>query len=809
MQFSESWLRTFVNPELDTEALSHQLTMAGLEVEEVRPVAPPFDKIVVAQVLSVTKHPDADRLNVCQVDVGGVTPLQIVCGAPNVREGIKVPCALVGAVLPPAESGGKPLQIKLGKLRGVESQGMLCSARELKLSEEHGGLLLLPEDASVGMCIRQYLDLDDHIFVIKLTPNKADCLSVYGVAREVAALTGAPLRQLESQAAAAVLQEVVPVTISAPDLCGRFAGRVIRGVNAKAPTPDWMVRRLERAGQRSISALVDISNYVMLESGQPSHVFDLDKIQGPLEIRWARQGETLTLLNGNTVTLDEKIGVLAAGPSVESLAGIMGGEATAVSLETQNLYLEAAFWWPQAIQGRARRYNFSTDAAHRFERGVDFSVTVTQLERITQLILDICGGQAGPVDDRIVNVPQRAAVRMRVSRAARIIGVPISSTDIAQIFIRLGLPFNQEEDVFLVTPPSYRFDLEIEEDLIEEVARIYGFERIPAHPPVAVQAIRAQKEGVRSVHTIRHMLAARDYQEVVNFGFVEDGWETDLAGNTQAIRLLNPIASQMAVMRSSLFGSLLANVCYNLNRKAGRVRVFEIGRVFLRDADMVASGLDVAGYRQPQMVGAIAYGPVAEEQWGVTSKAVDFFDVKGDVQALLGAIDARFIKATHPALHPGRSAKIVVQDRLVGWMGELHPQWQQKYALPQAPIMFEVELETVRQVGLPVYAEISRFPQVTRDIALVVKQTVAVQDLQDAMHAACRVSDAGRIVQSIVLFDEFRPKTGASSLAIDEKSLAFRITMQDTGATLQDDVVDAAVKQLLAVVSTKFLARLR
>lgn len=426
MQFSESWLRTFANPaKISTDVLSHTLTMAGLEVEEVGPVAPPFNKIVVASVLATERHPNADRLNVCQVDAGTGETLQIVCGAPNVKPGIKVPCALVGAVLPPAEADGKPFEIKVGKLRGVDSYGMLCSARELKLSEDHGGLMILPEDAPVGQDIRQYLDLDDQVFTIKLTPNKADCLSIHGVAREVSALTGAELVLPDMTPVAVTLQDKLPVRISAPDLCGRFSGRIIRGVNARAATPAWMVQRLERSGQRSVSALVDISNYVMLELGRPSHVFDLDKIHGGLDVRWGRKGEQLKLLNGNTVEVDEQVGVISDDKEIESLAGIMGGDSTAVSLDTTNIYLEAAFWWPNAIQGRARRYNFSTDAAHRFERGVDYATTVEHIERISALILQICGGQAGPVDDQIVNLPQRQPVKLRVARAEHVLGIEL------------------------------------------------------------------------------------------------------------------------------------------------------------------------------------------------------------------------------------------------------------------------------------------------------------------------------------------------------------------------------------------------
>ncbi|BDC37706.1 phenylalanine--tRNA ligase subunit beta [Paraburkholderia terrae] len=809
MQFPESWLRTFVDPQLTTDELSHALTMAGLEVEDLRPAAPPTSKIVVGRVLEVVKHPDADKLNVCQVDAGTGATLNIVCGAPNVSPGIKVPVALVGAQLPPAEEGGAPFEIKLSKLRGVQSEGMLCSARELKLSEDHSGLLILPEDTPIGQDIRETLNLDDTVFEIKLTPNKADCLSVFGVARETAAITGAPLRPLDIKPAEVKLNETLPVKISAPDLCGRFSGRVIRGVNARAKSPAWMVERLERSGQRSISALVDISNYVMLELGRPSHVFDLDKIHGSMDVRWGKPGESLKLLNGNTVEVDETVGVIADDHHIESLAGIMGGDSTAVTLDTTHIYLEAAFWWPDSIRGRSRRYNFSTDAGHRFERGVDYSTTVDHIERITQLILDICGGEAGPVDDQIVNVPKREPVKMRVARANRIIGVAISADEIAQIFTRLGLPFDRQGDDFLVTPPPYRFDIEIEEDLIEEVARIYGFEKIPANPPVARSEMRRTNETQRSVHTLRHALAARDYAETVNFSFVDAEWEQDFAGNDKPVRLLNPIASQLSVMRTTLFGSLINVLRHNLNRRADRIRVFEAGRVFLPDASIKAGELAVEGFAQPKMFGALAYGPVVEEQWGAQTRAVDFFDVKGDLEALLAPAVARFVKAEHPALHPGRSARIEIDGRAIGWIGELHPRWMQKYDLPHAPILFEVEAEALMQRALPTPTEVSKFPPVRRDIAIVVDQKIEVQALFDEMQKALS-DEACKTIQRVALFDEFRAKSNTSGgLAVHEKSLAFRVTLQDTGGTLQDETVDLAIQTLVDRLARVYGARLR
>jgi phenylalanyl-tRNA synthetase beta chain len=809
MQFPESWLRTFVDPQLTTEQLSHALTMAGLEVESLRPAAPPTSKIVVGRVLEVVKHPDADKLNVCQVDAGTGSVLNIVCGAPNVAPGIKVPVALVGAQLPPAEEGGAPFMIKLSKLRGVQSEGMLCSARELKLSEDHSGLMILPEDTPIGQDIRETLRLDDTIFEIKLTPNKADCLSVFGIARETAAITGAPLKAPAIDPVAVKLTDRLPVKIAAPDLCGRFSGRVIRGVNARAQTPQWMVERLERSGQRSISALVDISNYVMLELGRPSHVFDLDKIHGGIEVRWGRRGESLKLLNGNTIELDDTVGVIADDRLVESLAGIMGGDSTAVTLDTTNVYLEAAFWWPDSIRGRARKYNFSTDAAHRFERGVDYETTVQHIERITALILEVCGGEAGPVDDQVVNLPRRTPVTMRVARAQRVIGVDIEADKMAWIFTQLGLEYTFDGEIFAVTPPSYRFDIEIEEDLIEEVARIYGFEKIPARPPVAKNEMRATNEMRRSIHSLRHALAARDYAETINFSFVDESWERDFAGNASPIRVVNPIASQLSVMRTTLFGSLISVLRHNLNRRADRVRVFEAGRVFLRDSSIAASEMTIEGYAQPKRIGALAYGPAAEEQWGISTRPVDFFDVKRDVEALFAPRVARFVKAEHPALHPGRSARIELDGLSVGWIGELHPRWMQQYDLPHAPILFEVDAEALMSRVVHAPTDVSKYPPVRRDIAVVVDQNVEVQALLDEMQKAL-TEDACKFVQRVALFDEFRAKSSTSGgMAAHEKSLAFRVTLQDTGGTLQDETVDLAVKTLVDRLARVYGARLR
>lgn len=804
MQFSESWLRTLVNPSLSSEALAHTLTMAGLEVEETASAAPAFSGVVVARITDIAPHPDADKLRVCQVDDGSGVALQIVCGAPNAAAGLTIPLARVGAELP----GG--MKIGVAKMRGVQSSGMLCSARELGLSQEHDGLMVLPDTMVPGTSIRDALDLDDTIFTVKLTPNRADCLSLLGMAREVAALTGAPLAAHDFSPVAVGLDERVAVEVQAPDLCGRFAGRVVRGVNARAATPGWMKTRLERAGQRSVSALVDISNYVMLELGRPTHVFDLDRVSGGLTVRWAKTGESLKLLNGQTVALTPDVGVIAAGDVVESLAGIMGGDSSAVTLDTQNVYIEAAFWWPEAIAGRARRFKFSSEASHRFERGVDFQDVTEHLEYITRLIQDICGGQAGPVDDLIVNLPERKPVAMRAARCRRVLGIDVSDEEIGNIFSLLGLSFTREDDAFVVQPPSFRFDIQIEEDLIEEIARVYGFERIPDVPPVARAKMLAQPEALRGPHAVRRIVAAQDYQEVVNFSFVESDWERDLAGNDSPIALQNPIASQLAVMRSSLIGGLIANIRHNANRKQARVRVFELGRVFKRNAAVADGDLTVRGVEQPQMLAGAAWGSALEEQWGAPSRNVDFFDVKMDVLALFGARagDVRFDAAEHPALHPGRSARVSFAGQPIGWLGELHPRWAQQAELNQAPVVFELAFDAVACARMPEVREISRQPVVQRDLALWVDAEVTVQSMFDTVTATIAKDPSLSVVQDVRLFDVWRDKQDASE-APREKSLALRFWLQDNEKTLDDTRVDACMATLRDALVASHGARQR
>ena len=808
MQFPESWLRSFCNPPISSQELADKLTMAGLEVEELAPVAPPFTGIVVGRILSAEQHPNADRLRVCRVDVGQAEPLSIVCGAPNARVGIKVPCATVGAELPPGEDG-KPFKIKLGKLRGVESQGMLCSAKELQISEESGGLLELADDAVIGRNVREQLALDDMLFTLKLTPNLAHCLSVYGIAREVSALTGTPLLQPEFPAVTATLKDRLPVDVQAKDLCGRFSGRVVRGVNTRVQTPAWMVDRLARCGQRSVSPLVDISNYVMFELGRPSHIFDLDKIHGGLQVRWGKPGEQLKLLNGNTVSVDGEVGVIADDQAVESLAGIMGGDATAVSDDTTNIFVEAAFWWPKAIAGRSRRFNFSTDAGHRFERGVDPSTTVEHVERITQLVLDICGGEAGPLDDQTLALPEGKPVTLRVARAAKVIGMPLTQAQCADALRCLGLVVSEGEGTVTVAPPAFRFDLQIEEDLIEEVARIIGYERLPHTPPLAPITPKLRTESQRGPFAVRRQLAQLGYQETINYSFVEARWEQELAGNADPVKLQNPIASQMSVMRSSLLGSLIAALKFNLDRKAERVRLFELGRVFFKDASVQDSDTTVAGFHQPMRVAGVAYGPADGIQWGVAARVSDFFDAKGDVQALLAPLKPEFRVDAHPAMHPGRCAAVWLSGRCVGHVGELHPKWRQGYDLAQAPVMFELALDAVLARDLPAFQAVSRFQPAERDLAIVVKESVTHESVMDAIKSA-----DSELLRDALLFDVYRPKKAADGstsggLAADEKSLAVRLYFSRADATLTDTEIDAVVKRALAQLEQQVSARLR
>ena len=784
MKFSENWLRTWVNPELSSEELAHTLTMAGLEVESLEAVAPAFSNVVVAEVLEVVKHPNADRLNVCQVNVGEAQPLTIVCGAANVSAGVKVPCARIGAMLP------GNFAIKQAKVRNVESFGMLCSQKELGLAEESQGLWLLPSDAPVGKMLREYLELNDKLFTLKLTPNRSDCSGMVGIAREVAALTGSALKPLDIQTQPITLSEQLPVHVADTRACSLYCGRLVRGVNAAAPTPVWMLRRMERGGLRGISAVVYITNYVMLEMGQPLHAFDLAKLSGGIKVRKARNGEMLTLLNEQEVKLDEEVLVIADDAKALAMAGIMGGQGSGVETATRDVFLESAFFHPDAIAGKARCFGLATDSSFRFERGVDFVTTRLALERATQLMLEICGGNAGAITEARGELPKRDAIALRRSRVARVLGISLDNTQIADILKRLQFEFTANGDDFRVMPPSFRFDLSIEADLIEELARLHGYDNIPALAPQAALTMLPYSELQRPLSRIQQILVSRDYQEIVSYAFVEEQVERELCGNVIPVALQNPIASNLAVMRSSLIGGLTGALRFNLNRNQARVRLFETGACFAK----------VNGeYVQSRRLSGLAYGAALPEQWGTAAKPVDFYDVKADVEALFAPQTLRFVAAAHPALHPGRSAQISCNGQVVGWIGELHPQWQKRYDLAQAAVWFEVELDALVQAKVPHMNEIAKFLPVRRDLAVVVDDTVTAQALLDAMMA---VSVPG--VAQISLFDVYRGK----GVEQGKKSLAFRVLLQDTQKTLTDSEIETSIAFLVDIMQ-KHGAQLR
>ncbi len=796
MQFSENWLRAFVNPSLDSEALGYLMTMAGLEVEETNPVAPPFSGVVVARIIEAEKHPNADKLKLCKVDIGADEPLQIVCGAPNAAAGMKVPCAKVGAVLP------GDFVIKEAKLRGVESFGMLCSARELGLSEDHGGLLALEEDAPIGMDIREYLDLDDTCFVIKLTPNRADCLSLTGVAREVAALTGAPLTPAPLLLIPPANDARRDIVLDAPEQCPRYCGRIISGVNARAQTPGWMKDRLKRSGLRPIHALVDITNYVMLELGQPLHAFDNAHLSGAIHVRLPRPGDELRLLNEQRVKPAPNTLLIADEARALALAGIMGGEEGSVTLDTTEVFLESAFFAPEAITGRARAVGFTSDASHRFERGVDFQLQRPAIERATQLILEICGGVPGSVEEARSDehLPRREEVALRPARVRQVLGIELNTETMRSLLEREHLTVRDLMAELRVTPPSFRFDIETEEDLIEEIARLHGYDNIPALAPRGNLVMLASTESARTNWDVRHCLAGRGFQEVVNYSFVDSAWERDFCANDAPIRLANPIASQMDVMRSSLIPGLVSNLVTNRKRQQNRVRIFEWGRCFNYAKTGDGAGDDVPGFHQPRRLAALAAGTALPEQWGEAARAVDFFDLKGDLEALFAPRALTFAPVSVPALHPGRAASVFLDGRDIGVIGEIHPVWVQRFELGSAPVVFEIELDAALSTLCPTTCEISRMPAVLRDLALVVPADVSAERVLNALREAAPVT-----VREIVLFDVYQGKGIESGC----KSLAFRISMQDTQRTLEDAEVDEAISGLLRHVERTVEGRLR
>lgn len=789
MKFSENWLRTWVNPSLHGADFVHKLTMSGLEVEGRERFTPNFDTVVVARVVEVAQHPNADRLKVCKVDAGIGELLQIVCGASNVVADALVPCALIGAKV-------GELSIKRASLRGVESSGMLCSAQELGLSTDAAGLLLLPNDAPIGKPIADFLQLNDTTTTLKLTPNRGDCLSIVGLAREVGALTGAPVQVQPFQNVAVTLSDNRAVAIADGAACALYCGRVIRLANPNASTPMWMKARLERAGLRPISAVVDVTNYVMLEWGQPLHAFDDDKFSGPIEVRFARAGESLRLLNQQEVQLHPDLVVITDSSGVVALGGVMGGEESSVTTTTRNIFLEAAFFPPAAIAGRARRLGLNSDAAYRFERGVDFGITALALERATQLVIEICGGAVGPVTRAAADLPVRPAVLLRPSRIERVLGTKIDVSTAMKVLTDLGCVCKSVNDGLMVTPPSHRFDLSIEVDFIEEIARVVGYDEIPATPQVSQAVLLPQPQGQRTVAGITRHFADRDYQEILSYSFVSADWEKDFSSTNNPIQIRNPIAEQMGVMRTTLLVGLVETLKFNLNRQQERVRLFEIGRCFL-PGDAANDDFEVM---QPRRIGGLSYGNRYEEQWGEKARLVDYFDVKADLEAVFHYAKLRFKKIANSALHPGRSAAVCLGERMLGYLGELHPRLCQQYDLASAPIVFELDLDPILASAIAQYREVSKFPAVRRDIAVVVDDDIPSQQLIDAL-----VNAAPSAVRRIELFDQYR----GENLGNGKKSLAFRVVMNDTEKTLTEEEIEKIDQLLKQTLVSLHQAQLR
>jgi len=790
MKFSEAWLREWVNPAVDTDTLAEQLTMAGLEVDSVAGASGEFSGVVVAQVKAVEKHPDADKLNVCQVDGGSGEDLQIVCGAANVRPGLKVPLATIGAVLP------GDFKIKKSKLRGVESFGMLCSEKELGLAEQAEGLLELPADAPVGADIRDYLQLDDQCIEIDLTPNRSDCLSVAGVARELGTLNQCDVTPVEIAPVDAVIDATFPIEVQAPEACPRYLGRVIRDVNVQAETPLWMVERLRRSGIRSLGPAVDVTNYVMLELGQPMHAFDLDSLQGGIQVRMAQPGEKITLLDGKEICATDDTLLIADGARPLALAGIMGGENSGVSDETRQLFLECAYFSPTAIAGRARDFGLHTDSSHRFERGVDAELQARAMERATRLLLDICGGQPGPVTEKasVAWLPAPAPILLRPQRIERMLGIRFAPSEVEDILSRLGMRVAADGDDWQVTPPSFRVDIAIEADLIEELIRVHGYNNIPRTMPRYQPNMKPRSEAELQLQQVKNTMVERGYYEAISYSFVDPAWQRAIDPDIAPVALANPLSAELSVMRTSLWPGLLKAVQYNLNRQQPRLRLFETGLTFIQG--------DQGLIQRPRIAAALC-GELQAEQWGEPARKVDFFDAKGDVEAILalGGLDnVSFEPASHAALHPGQTAKIVKNGREIGWIGALHPQTQQDLDIDPTVYVYELDQQAVLESQVPVFTPLSKFPEVRRDIALLVSLETPVAALFDAIRQA-----SSEVMQEILLFDVYTGKGIDNGL----KSVALGLILQGFSRTLTDDDVDKELQKIVTALKQDFGATLR
>ncbi|QYJ73758.1 phenylalanine--tRNA ligase subunit beta [Shewanella sp. FJAT-52076] len=794
MKFSESWLREWVNPAISREDLSHQITMAGLEVDGVDAVAADFSGVFVGEVVECGQHPDADKLRVTKVNVGGDTLLDIVCGAPNCRLGLKVAVATVGAVLP------GDFKIKKAKLRGQPSEGMLCSYSELGIDIESDGIIELPLDAPIGTDIREYLDLNDAVIDVDLTSNRADCLGMAGLAREVGVLNRAEVTEPSWAPVTASIADTIDIQLSAPAACPRYLGRIVRNVNVKAPTPEWMKEKLRRSGIRSIDPIVDITNYVLIEFGQPMHAFDLAKIDGKIEVRLGNGEEKLTLLDGSEITVPSDTLVIADNTKPLALAGVFGGEFSGVGETTQDILLECAFFAPLAIMGKARKLGLHTDSSHRFERGVDPELQHKVIDRATRLVLDICGGEAGTVVEAKSDehLPKAKEILLRRSKLDKILGHHVPDSDVVEILTRLGFAVTAGEGEWQVTTATYRFDMAIEEDLIEEVARIYGYNNIPNKAPMAHLRMSTHQEADICLKKVRSLLVARGFQEAVTYSFVDPKLQQLVHPGEQAMILPNPISSEMSAMRLSMFTGLLTAVGYNQARQQGRVRLFETGLRFVPDANAES---DV---RQQPMLGAVIAGLQNEEHWSMESKTVDFFDLKGDLEAIIGLTvsgsEFSFRRATHSALHPGQCAEILRNDRVIGYIGAVHPSLEKPFGLNGKTIVFELELDALLHAKLPEAQVISKFPANRRDIALVVDESVAAADVIKVIRKVGENQLVG-----VNLFDVYQGK----GVEPGKKSLAIALTLQDNTRTLEEKEIAEAVDTVVSALKSEFNASLR
>jgi phenylalanyl-tRNA synthetase beta chain len=791
MQISEAWLREYVNPPVTTEELVAQLTMAGLEVNSVEPAGAAFTGVVVGEVLATEQHPDADKLKVCLVNVGADDPLQIVCGASNVRPGLKIPAAMIGAVLP------GDFKIKLSKLRGVESSGMLCSEKELGIALDASGLMELPTDAPVGLDIRDYLSLNDSIIDIDLTPNRADCLSIEGIAREVALLNAMDWKPTEVIQQAVNHQDKLPtITIIENTACPRYLGRVIKDINPAATTPKWMQERLRRSGIRSLSPVVDVTNYVLIELGQPLHAFDADKLAGGISVRRAKTGESLALLNGQTIQLDDQALVIADDNSPLALAGVMGGNDSAVSNSTKNIFLECAFFAPKTIAGEARRFGLHTDSSHRFERGVDGTLQHRAIERATQLIVEIAGGTVTSINE-VKNesaLPQRPAVFLRKSRIEKMLGITLPDEKVLNIFKRLGMAVQTQSEGWSITPPGFRFDIGIEADLIEELARVHGYNKIPNNNLLMRVELNKASEAVLDIDRVKDLLVDRGYQEAITYSFVDEGIQQAVTPDNTLIQITNPISSDLSIMRSSLWCGLLKAALHNLNRQQKRIRLFETGLRFLNIEGKI---------EQKKMISGLILGNLGPEQWGQKIRKADFFDLKSDVQAMFSITGSsvQYVAGIHPALHPGQTAQILSQSGAkIGIIGMLHPSLEKQLGFETQVFLFELDQDLLLEKRIAKFQSLSKYPSVTRDLALIVQETVSADEIIE-----CIKSGDETISRDIVLFDLYR----GEGIEENYKSVAVSITLQKFSQTLTDSEIDAIFNKILQSLTNKIGAKLR